>query len=169
MASLFPRALAGRHAAGRRVQIRRIPRAGWPGRIAPGINPEPIISHDLFPTLLSLVGIESPAGHTVNGQDLSPLLAGEAFERREPLVFHYPHWHPAGSPHSAVRDGDWKLIYNYKDASWELYTLAKDIGETTNLIATGQDHHTDARVLRRHMGCGLPIRRGARHAEIGGL
>ena len=96
----------------------------WPGTITPGTNSEPIISHDLYPTVLSVAGLNPPPNHTLNGQDLSPLLFGGSFERRSPLVFHSPHWSPqGGSPHSAVRKGDWKLIYEYATASWELYNL----------------------------------------------
>lgn len=114
----------------------------WPGKIPPGINSEPIVSHDLFPTLLAQAGVATPAGHAVNGEDLSPLLLGGEFKRKEPLVFHYPHWSPqGGSPYSAVRSGDWKLIYNYPGSTWELYNLADDIGETTNRIAADANHH----------------------------
>ena len=112
----------------------------WPGTIAPGINNEPIVSHDLYPTILAKAGIAAPAGHEINGQDLSPLLEGQPFERAEPIVFHYPHWSPqGGSPYSAIRQGDWKLIYNYASSSWELYNLATDIGESTNLISSEAD------------------------------
>lgn len=114
----------------------------WPGRIAPGINEEPIVSHDLFPTILSQAGIAPPEGHEINGQDLSPLLAGQSFEREIPIVFHYPHWSPQGGfPYSAVRQGDWKLLYDYPNASWELYNLSNDVGETTNLIGSEADRH----------------------------
>lgn len=107
----------------------------WPGRIHQGVNEEPIASHDLFPTILTLVGIAPPDGHVVNGQDLTPLLIGQAFERETPLIFHYPHWSPqGGKPYSALREGDWKLLYNYSAGSWELYNLTTDPGETTNLI-----------------------------------
>jgi arylsulfatase A-like enzyme len=114
----------------------------WPGKIAPGINTEPIISHDLYPTVLSVTGLETPKGHVVNGQDLTPLLMGGEFKRKTPLVFHYPHWSPAyqgGTPHSALRQGDWSLVYKYATASWELYNLANDIGETKNLIGDESD------------------------------
>ncbi len=33
-----------------------------------------------------------------------------------------------------IREGDYKLIYNYEDRSYALYNLAQDIGETTNLL-----------------------------------
>ena len=89
-----------------------------------------------IPTLLSMAGLPKPAEHVVNGQDLTPLLCGEPFVREQPLVFHYPHWSPqGGSPHSAILIDDLKLIYEYATASWELYDLGSDIGETTNLSA----------------------------------
>jgi arylsulfatase A-like enzyme len=114
----------------------------WPGTIDPGTNSEPIISHDLYPTVLSVAGLDVPQGHVVNGQDLTPLLTGGVFERQSPLVFHYPHWSPqGGTPHSAVRKGDWKLVYKYPTASWELYNLKDDIGETNNLIGSQTNVH----------------------------
>jgi arylsulfatase A-like enzyme len=36
-------------------------------------------------------------------------------------------------PYSAIRKGDWKLIYFYGTNNTELYNLKKDIGESTNL------------------------------------
>ncbi len=114
----------------------------WPGKIAPGTSAVPVISYDLFPTLLALTGVAPPADHIMTGRDLSPLLAGRPFERPEPLIFHYPHWSPAdqiGSPYSAIRAGDWKLIYQYATASWELYDLARDIGESHNLLGASRD------------------------------
>jgi arylsulfatase A-like enzyme len=32
-----------------------------------------------------------------------------------------------------MRDGDWKLIYFYAAARWELYDLASDLGERHDL------------------------------------
>ncbi len=34
---------------------------------------------------------------------------------------------------NALRSGDWKIIRDAKE--WQLYDLARDIGETTNLAA----------------------------------
>ena len=121
----------------------REPWVFWmPGSISPGINPEPIVTHDLLPTILNQAGVAIPEGHVVNGQDLSPLLAGQSFERETPITFHYPHWSPqGGQPYSAIRKGDWKLIYNYSNKSWNLYNLADNISETNNLIASEGDRH----------------------------
>jgi len=53
------------------------------------------------------------------------------------LYWHYPHYRglqgPGLEPFSAIRKGDFKLIYFYLDRRWELYNLANDIGETVNL------------------------------------
>ena len=42
-------------------------------------------------------------------------------------------------PYSAVRKGDWKLIYRYEKDSLELYNLKDDIGETINLAKKNKD------------------------------
>ncbi|MEN8847582.1 MAG: sulfatase-like hydrolase/transferase [Akkermansiaceae bacterium] len=119
----------------------REPWVFWmPGTITPGIEEEVVVTHDVFPTILSMAGIPNPTGHEVNGQDLSPLLKGESFTREKPVTFHYPHWSPqGGSPYSAIRRGDWKAIYLYETKSWELYNLKDDPGESNNLVTAEND------------------------------
>lgn len=92
----------------------------------------PVIGHDLFTTLLSKVGIETQ----VDGVDLSPALGGMPIDRSV-LSWHYPHYHGSGwKPGSAVRKDEWKLIYFYESDSHELYNLAEDPYETTNLTSS---------------------------------
>ncbi len=53
------------------------------------------------------------------------------------LCWHYPHYHAGGdAPYSAIRRGNWRLIEFHDDAPPELYDLKRDLGETTNLVAT---------------------------------
>ena len=57
-----------------------------------------------------------------------------------PLVLHYPHkWKPYDLPDidflSAVRKGDWKLVYRMQTGALELYDLSTDIGEQHDLAA----------------------------------
>ncbi len=47
------------------------------------------------------------------------------------------------TPASAVRDGDWKLIHYYEGDRRELFNLANDPGETSNL-ATALPARTQA-------------------------
>ena len=56
------------------------------------------------------------------------------------LVFHYPHkWKPYDLHDidflSAVRKGDWKLVYRMQTGALELYNLRKDIGELNDVAA----------------------------------
>ena len=39
------------------------------------------------------------------------------------------------SQQRAIRHGDWKLVRGPQSQAWELYNLADDIGETTDLAA----------------------------------
>ena len=54
------------------------------------------------------------------------------------LIFHYPHqWKPYDLVDidylSAVRKGDWKLVYRMRTGALELYNLKSDIGEQNNV------------------------------------
>jgi arylsulfatase A-like enzyme len=108
--------------------------------------------YDLFPTILAVTHIGSPQGHIVDGLPLDTLLTGQADpERDETFLMHYPH-----SPHrsdyfTCYRRGKWKVIYHYfpskasEGSHYQLYDLAKDPFESTNLSATHPDQ------LRRMM------------------
>lgn len=95
---------------------------------------------DLFPTILKLVGCNSPTTHMVDGYLLDTLLTGKRDStRRESFLMHYPH-----SPHrsdyfTSYRDGAWKVIYHYipskaSDGShYQLFHLGEDPFEQSNL------------------------------------
>ncbi|MBL9201585.1 MAG: hypothetical protein JNL39_13835, partial [Opitutaceae bacterium] len=68
----------------------------------------------------------TPAG--ADGVNLLPFLRGETTAAPRDTLF----WR-VGQRH-ALRAGDWKLIRNGGGA-WELYNLAADIGEKTDLAA----------------------------------
>ncbi len=55
-----------------------------------------------------------------------------------PLIFHYPHQYRVEDQDdidflSAIRQGDWKLVYRMHTGELELYNLADDIGERNNV------------------------------------
>ena len=98
------------------------------------ISSEPIIGHDLYPTLLSLAGLQSNKEYQIDGVDLSPLFNGAKHLSRKELYWHYPHYHGSGwMPGAAIRQGDWKLIEFYESNKVELYNLAEDISEKNDL------------------------------------
>jgi choline-sulfatase len=102
----------------------------YPGKVAPGTSPAPARLIDVAPTLLALLGLPPLAG--VDGVSLAPTLAGHDQEVPPAYVETREPWTSYGwSPLRALRDGRWKLIAAPKP---ELYDLASDPGETTNLI-----------------------------------
>ena len=109
----------------------------YPGRLASRVISEPVVLGDLCPTICALAKV--PAPQPLDFQDISPLL----FDSKPPadakpraLFWHQPHYmNQGGKPAGVVREGDWKLIEQYEDGSLELYNLAKDPSETTDLAA----------------------------------
>ena len=109
----------------------------YPGRLASSVISEPVVLGDLCPTICALAKVPAPA--TLDFQDISPLL----FDSKPPvdakpraLFWHQPHYmNQGGKPAGVAREGEWKLIEQYEDGSLELYNLAKDPSETTDLAA----------------------------------
>jgi arylsulfatase A len=109
----------------------------WPGRVSPGrvVNDVPVIGTDLVPTLAAAVGVELPGDRVYDGTNLTPLLVGGPMPAKRPLVWHFPHywWGTHVTPYSVLREGDWKLVYQYASGTAELYDLAADPGEGRDL------------------------------------
>jgi arylsulfatase A len=112
----------------------------WPGVTPRGsVCHEPIITPDLYPTLLQAAGAKGDAKHNagVDGVSVVPLLRDVGARlKRDAIYWHYPHYHPGGAtPYGAVRARDWKLIEFYEDKRVELYNLEDDVGEKQDLAA----------------------------------
>ena len=106
----------------------------FPGVVKAGaVSFAPVISIDLFPTLLELADCRATAevSRTRDGVSLAAVLRGQATTLpREALFWHYPHYHSEGAaPYSAIRKGPWKLIEFFEDGRTELYNVEQDIGE----------------------------------------
>ncbi|MBL7222414.1 MAG: sulfatase, partial [Candidatus Brocadiae bacterium] len=119
----------------------------WPGVAKPGSACDvPVVSTDFYPTLLEVAGLPLRADQHADGVSLVPLLKGGKSLPRPALFWHYPHYSPqGGSPGSAVRAGDWKLIEFFEDNHVELYNLRDDIGETRDLAATKPERAAELR------------------------
>ena len=108
----------------------------WKKKVSPGVSKTPMISMDLYPTLLELTGQALRPGQHLDGRSLAAAVLGrdttELDERA--LYWTYPHTHGSGHrPSHAIRKGDWKLIQFDSDNTTELYNLANDLGEKKNL------------------------------------
>jgi len=107
----------------------------WPGVTEAGaVNDTPVVSMDLAATILDAVGAKLSDNEQLDGESLRPLFQGGSL-KRDAIFFHYPHFafHKANRPGSAIRRGNYKLILNYDDDSVQLFDLASDLGEQSNL------------------------------------
>jgi arylsulfatase A-like enzyme len=117
-----------------------------PGHIKAGqICDRPVDINDLYPTLADLAGVELSAYREKrkgDGQSVLSLIEGthtitEQYDR-DTFFWHFPYYvgvipdAPALPPMSAVRKGDYKLIWNHH-GYLELYDLKEDIAETTDI------------------------------------
>ena len=120
-----------------------------------------MISTDLYPTVLDLAGLALRPQQHRDGVSLAGLLRGVSSLEREALFWHYPHYgNQGGSPASAVRMGDWKLIEFFEDGRRELYHVGLDVSEARDLAAANPTRLEGlARRLegwRRDVGAALP-------------
>ncbi|MCC6731181.1 MAG: sulfatase [Chthonomonadales bacterium] len=113
----------------------------WPGHASPGeVCDTPVVSTDVYPTLLAAAGLPARPDQHVDGVSLVPLLLGARRLERDAIFWHYPHYgNQGGTPASAVRMGDHKLIEFHEDGRLELYNLSDDPGETRDRAAIEPD------------------------------
>jgi arylsulfatase A-like enzyme len=102
----------------------------WPGRLQPGIFPGVMHAVDWMPTLTSIAGYRAAKDLKWDGRDMLPAITGETRAPERQL-----YWVAARWSHSAVRDGDWKLVVAKDGSSKELFNLAKDPSEKDNLAS----------------------------------
>ena len=114
--------------------------ASGPGIIKASTNHQYIGIDDFFPTVLELAGIKNyQTIQQVDGKSFSPFLFDlNKSDNEKTLLWHYPNnWTTINlkgiSWGSAIRKGNWKLVYFHKAAKLELYDLQADIGEKNDL------------------------------------
>ena len=69
---------------------------------------------DIYPTVLSVAGIDMPADLKCDGSDLKRMLTGRRDMRhRRDFLMHFPHGEHRCNYFTTYRKGKWKLIYYY--------------------------------------------------------
>lgn len=101
----------------------------WKNKIKPGtVFTKPVISLDIFSTIASVIGIPLPADRKYDGVNLIPFINGENNADPHQALF----WR--SDFNKAVRKGDWKMIVNEYDNSFQLYEIKTDSTERHNLF-----------------------------------
>jgi arylsulfatase A-like enzyme len=100
----------------------------WPGKLKPRVVNEPVHMVDVMPTLLALAGGKGSPDHPFDGKDIWKTLAeGKPSPNEDVLI-------DVEAFRGSVRKGDWKLVkIALLPGKTELFNLAIDPGETTNL------------------------------------
>ena len=122
----------------------RVPMIAAGPQIKPGsVSKQYIISEDYFTTILQMANaLPKTVKQVVDGKSFLPVLQGKqkSIDSQKTIIWHYPNnWTNVNvkgiSWASAIRQGDWKLIYFHKQQILELYDLSKDIEELHDLSA----------------------------------
>jgi len=126
----------------------------WPARVKPGVSDALVCQVDFLATLAALTGQTLGPDDAPDSLDLLPALLGESPRGRDHLVEH--------ASGLSLREGTWKYIepgagpkrYAPTDTETginpegQLYDLAHDPGETTNLLARHPDR---AKAMKRRL------------------
>ncbi len=120
--------------------------ARWPGKIKPGTKSDHISAFwDLLPTLTDIAGLDSP--QQIDGISFLPTLMNLEQPEHDYLYWEF---HERGG-RRAIRKDNWKVIlYDVKTDNpkpAELYDLAKDPSEETNIASEHPEIIEEALVL----------------------
>jgi arylsulfatase A-like enzyme len=102
--------------------------ANWPAHLKSGVVGVPLHMVDVMPTLLGLAGATANSTQSLDGKDIwSVLTEGKPSPHEDVLI-------NVEAFRGAIRKGNWKLVkIALLPGKTELFDLAKDPGETTNL------------------------------------
>jgi arylsulfatase A-like enzyme len=117
----------------------------WPGRVQPGVSVALVNQVDLLASLAALIKRDLPPGSAPDSLNVLPALLGDSRVGRDQSVHH--------SGRLALREGPWKYIpagpgpavqrnTNTETGNApmdQLYDLAHDLGETTNVASEHPD------------------------------
>ena len=117
--------------------LRQAAFAWWPGTVPAGrVTDEPWGFWDLLPTFADLANVPLPDGYTPDGHSLVTFLKGGPAPQRDSF---YWELHEGRGHIQAIRWGNWKAVRPKAGGAVEVYNLADDLGETTNLAKDRPD------------------------------
>jgi arylsulfatase A-like enzyme len=114
----------------------------WKGHVPAGkVDDRPVIALDIHPTALAAAGVPLPTQKKLDGVNLLPFLTQNSTAAPHEFLF----WRYGAQ--MAIRKGDWKItkavsrpgqprrLRARRSSEGQLYNLAKDIGEKTDVAA----------------------------------
>lgn len=140
--------------------------------IAPNaIQSQQAAVQDLFPTLLGLSRVQTPANHVVDGRKLDTLFTSKPdISRDEKFLMHYPHAPHRTDYFTSFRDGEWKVVYHYfptevsGGSHYQLYHLKDDPFEQNDLA---KSHPAELKKMMQSLITSLEAHNAVYPADIG--
>lgn len=119
---------------------------------------EPVISYDLTATVLDFAVPDFVFSKSIEGGSWKSLLLNNGVGKVKRSIDRFV-WHQASEvehPHSAIRKGDFKLIYFWDTRKVQLFDLTHDLSESDNLASEKLDLVTQVqKELKDHIRVGL--------------
>jgi arylsulfatase A-like enzyme len=109
----------------------------WPGHVPPGVRNDRTVftAIDMLPTICAAARVNHPDGHSGDGENLLAAFEGKSVQRTKPLF-----WKASSVGRAtdswcqwSMREGDWKLYADAEAKRVELFDLAKDRGEASDV------------------------------------
>jgi arylsulfatase A-like enzyme len=116
-----------------------------PHRIPPGSQSDLMVSHyDLLPSVLSYLGLAEklPREPPLPGHDYSPVLRGKTLDWDQVIFYEFENVR-------MIRTPQWKYIRRFPDGPHELYDLARDPGEQSNLAGRPEQAEIQRQLQQR--------------------
>ncbi len=111
----------------------------WPSNAPAGVvdKTTELATVDLLPTFLELAGASYPENYQADGVSIASAIRGESFNRQKPIYWdwRFSSDRPDFWPSAAVQEGNWKLLTNDELGRAELYNIASDWAEQTDVSA----------------------------------
>ncbi len=106
----------------------------WPGVTRAGDTCKtPVIGMDFYPTILEMAGLPLKPRQHKDGVSLVPLLEGKSIDR-DAIYWHFPHYQGEGAyPAAAVREGKYKLVFQFDQDAALLFDIEADPNESKDL------------------------------------
>ena len=98
----------------------------WPDGVRRhGLDRDSILAvTDIYPTVLSIAGVEAP--DDIVGEDFSESLRAAPHKRDTPIFWEHMGWR-------GVREDEWKAVFSPQERTWRLFNLKSDPIEKTDL------------------------------------
>ena len=124
----------------------------WKGHLPAGkIYDHSVISLDIVPTAIAIVGGKLEPTTKMDGVNLMPYLLGKNTERPHPILYwrYKNNW--------AIRKDDWKLTFSAEMKMPHLADLAKDIGQKTDLVSQHPAVVRELQTLHQRWSAEMPV------------